>query len=67
MSDQSVCHWECEACGCVGSVRHDKHADVYSVINLLRKSHDSASPNCESGIGKMCVSKDTRETEGGRT
>lgn len=38
----------CEQCQCVGTVTHDDHADVMTVIDALEDAHSDAMPDCDN-------------------
>jgi hypothetical protein len=42
-------YWYCSACGVRGSVDHAKDADVYSVIERLRRAHERKADTVECG------------------
>jgi len=53
--DKEAQYWFCEECHATGTVFHDKHADVMSVMYLISDDHREKSPACLSGVAKIRV------------
>lgn len=42
--------WACEKCKATGSVKHEQHADVISVVYLIEDDHKRVSPECDQPV-----------------
>lgn len=45
----------CPACSYAGTIEHEEHADVYTVINQLEDDHKRNRPQCDQGVRGMRV------------
>ncbi len=43
-------HWTCEKCGASGSVKHEQHTDVMSVVHLIGDDHRRVSTECDQPV-----------------
>lgn len=54
-ADHREQHWYCEKCDTTGSMTHDEHADVMSVVHQVGDDHKRVSPNCGQPTGYIRI------------
>jgi len=48
--------WRCEECGATGIVNHEQGAGVYTVLDLLKRSHAETTDQwCSFDLGRVRV------------
>lgn len=55
--------WTCKKCRCEGCIDHDRHTDIWLVVQSIGKSHERRSPNCHKFIWQLEIILDAEEWE----
>jgi len=54
---KEITHWKCEQCGRRGNIALPSDVDVYSAVEALRRAHAFVSPNCQTDLAMIRVSR----------